>query len=53
MTRSVLVTGGASGIGRAAAIILAREGAALTVVDRAGDAAEETASIPSVASTAS
>jgi NAD(P)-dependent dehydrogenase (short-subunit alcohol dehydrogenase family) len=43
MTRSVLVTGGASGIGRAAAIILAREGAALTVVDRAGDAAEETA----------
>ena len=43
MTRSVLVTGGASGIGRAAALLLARDGAALTVVDRAGDAAEETA----------
>jgi NAD(P)-dependent dehydrogenase (short-subunit alcohol dehydrogenase family) len=44
MTRSVLVTGGASGIGRAAAVVLAREGAAVTVVDRAGDAAEDTAS---------
>lgn len=44
MTRSVLVTGSASGIGRAAAVVLAREGAAVTVVDRAGDAAEDTAS---------
>lgn len=43
MTRSVLVTGGASGIGRAAAVLLGREGAAVTVVDRAGDAAEDTA----------
>jgi NAD(P)-dependent dehydrogenase (short-subunit alcohol dehydrogenase family) len=43
MTRSVLVTGGASGIGRAAAVLLAREGAGVTVVDRAGDAAEDTA----------
>jgi NAD(P)-dependent dehydrogenase (short-subunit alcohol dehydrogenase family) len=43
MTRSVLVTGGASGIGRAAAFLLAREGAAVTVVDRAADAAEDTA----------
>ncbi|HEY4398245.1 MAG TPA: SDR family NAD(P)-dependent oxidoreductase [Acidimicrobiia bacterium] len=44
MTRSVLVTGGASGIGRAAALLLAREGAGVTVVDRAADAAEDTAS---------
>src|SRR5256714_13334562 len=43
MTRSVLVTGGASGIGRAAALLLAREGAAVTVVDRAADAAADTA----------
>jgi NAD(P)-dependent dehydrogenase (short-subunit alcohol dehydrogenase family) len=43
MTRSVLVTGGASGIGRAAALLLAREDAAVTVVDRAADAAEDTA----------
>ena len=43
MTRSVLVTGGASGIGRAAALLLAREGAAVTVVDRAADAADNTA----------
>jgi len=43
MTRSVLVTGGASGIGRAAALLLAREGAAVTVVDRAVDAADDTA----------
>jgi NAD(P)-dependent dehydrogenase (short-subunit alcohol dehydrogenase family) len=43
MTRSVLVTGGASGIGRAAALLLAREGAAVTVVDRAAHAAEDTA----------
>jgi NAD(P)-dependent dehydrogenase (short-subunit alcohol dehydrogenase family) len=43
MTRSLLVTGGASGIGRAAALLLAREGADVTVVDRAADAAEDTA----------
>ena len=43
MTRSVLVTGGASGIGRAAAILLGREGAAVTVVDRAAGLAEDTA----------
>jgi NAD(P)-dependent dehydrogenase (short-subunit alcohol dehydrogenase family) len=43
MTRSVLVTGGASGIGRAAAVLLAREGAAVTVVDRAAESADDTA----------
>jgi NAD(P)-dependent dehydrogenase (short-subunit alcohol dehydrogenase family) len=43
MTRSVLVTGGASGMGRAAALLFAREGAAVTVVDRAADGAEDTA----------
>jgi len=43
MTRSVLVTGGASGIGRATALLLARDGTAVTVVDRAADAADDTA----------
>src|SRR6266511_3170869 len=43
MTRSVLITGGASGMGRATALLLAREGTAVTVVDRAADAAEDTA----------
>ena len=43
MTRSVLVTGGASGIGRAAATLLARDGASVTVVDRAGEAAGDVA----------
>jgi NAD(P)-dependent dehydrogenase (short-subunit alcohol dehydrogenase family) len=43
MTRSVLVTGAASGMGRATALLLAREGTAVAVVDRAGDAAEEVA----------
>jgi NAD(P)-dependent dehydrogenase (short-subunit alcohol dehydrogenase family) len=37
----VLVTGGASGMGRATALLLAREGTAVAVVDRAVDAAEE------------
>jgi NAD(P)-dependent dehydrogenase (short-subunit alcohol dehydrogenase family) len=44
MTKAVLVTGGASGMGRATALLLAREGTAVAVVDRAGDAAEEVAS---------
>jgi NAD(P)-dependent dehydrogenase (short-subunit alcohol dehydrogenase family) len=43
MTRSVLVTGGASGMGRATALLLAREGTAVSVVDRAADAAEDVA----------
>jgi NAD(P)-dependent dehydrogenase (short-subunit alcohol dehydrogenase family) len=43
MTRSVLVTGGASGMGRATALLLAREGTAVAVVDRATDGAEEVA----------
>ena len=38
-----LVTGGGSGIGRAAALVLAREGACVLVADRAGPGAEETA----------
>jgi NAD(P)-dependent dehydrogenase (short-subunit alcohol dehydrogenase family) len=41
--RSVLVTGGASGMGRATALLLAREGAAVTVVDVTADAANEVA----------
>jgi NAD(P)-dependent dehydrogenase (short-subunit alcohol dehydrogenase family) len=43
VTESVLVTGGASGMGRATALLLAREGAAVTVVDLAADAAEDVA----------
>jgi NAD(P)-dependent dehydrogenase (short-subunit alcohol dehydrogenase family) len=39
----VLVTGGASGMGRATAVLLAREGTAVAVVDRAADAAEDVA----------
>src|SRR6185295_11380923 len=38
-----VVTGGASGIGRATSIRLAREGAAVAVVDRNGDGAEAVA----------
>jgi NAD(P)-dependent dehydrogenase (short-subunit alcohol dehydrogenase family) len=43
MARSMLVTGGASGMGRAAARLLARDGASVTVVDRAADAARDVA----------
>jgi NAD(P)-dependent dehydrogenase (short-subunit alcohol dehydrogenase family) len=39
----VLVTGGASGMGRATALLLARDGVAVTVVDRAADAAKDVA----------
>src|SRR5438128_1768201 len=38
-----VVTGGASGVGRAVALALAREGAAVVVGDRHADAAEATA----------
>ena len=41
--RSALVTGAASGIGRACAERLARAGAAVTVLDLNGDAAKEVA----------
>ncbi len=41
--RSALVTGAASGIGRACATRLARAGAAVTVLDLNGDAAKEVA----------
>lgn len=41
--RVCIVTGGASGIGRAACDLLCREGAAVLVVDRAGEAAEQAA----------
>ncbi len=40
--RIAIITGAGSGIGRATAELLAREGAAVTVADLAGDAARET-----------
>jgi NAD(P)-dependent dehydrogenase (short-subunit alcohol dehydrogenase family) len=43
--RTVLVTGGGSGIGRATAARAAREGAAIAVVDRHAENAEETATM--------
>ncbi len=41
--KAALVTGGASGIGRATALVLAREGARVLVADLPGPGAEETA----------
>ena len=40
--KSALITGGGGGIGRATALIFAREGARLAIADAAGDAAAET-----------
>jgi NAD(P)-dependent dehydrogenase (short-subunit alcohol dehydrogenase family) len=47
--RVAVVTGGASGIGRATALRLAAEGARLAVVDRSGDGAEETVGLVTAA----
>ena len=41
--KAAIVTGGGSGIGRASALLYAREGASVLVVDRTADAARETA----------
>jgi NAD(P)-dependent dehydrogenase (short-subunit alcohol dehydrogenase family) len=43
--KSALVTGGASGIGRSTAVLMAREGARVTVVDLSAPGAEETVAI--------
>lgn len=41
--KTAMVTGGAQGLGRAAAVAMAREGAALVVADLLGELAEQTA----------
>ena len=45
--KSIIITGAGSGIGRASAIIFAREGANVVAVDRVEEAVDETASIVS------
>ena len=40
--KAALITGGGSGMGRASCVLFAREGARVTVVDRAVDAGQET-----------
>jgi len=42
--KSALITGAASGIGRAAAIVFAREGARVIVADQAEEGGEQTVS---------
>lgn len=43
--KSTLITGAGAGIGQAAALLFAREGAAVAVVDRNGSTAQETADL--------
>ncbi|WP_329812345.1 SDR family NAD(P)-dependent oxidoreductase, partial [Streptomyces sp. GSL17-113] len=40
-----VITGAGSGIGRAAAVLMSREGARVVVADRSSDGAEETAGL--------
>ena len=47
--KTALVTGGGNGIGRAAALAFAREGARVAVADREADAARETVSLVNAA----
>ena len=47
--KSALITGGGGGIGRATALVFAREGARVAVADAAEDAAQETVALVNAA----